>query len=235
MQERIQKILAQAGVCSRRAAEPLITAGRVMVNGRRAGLGDKADPARDRIFVDGKPVGAAEHKVYLMLHKPRGCVTTLHDEKGRRDISVFVADCGARVYPVGRLDYDSEGLLLMTNDGELAFKLTHPGHEVDKQYLVSVRGALQNIPRLGDAMIIDGYRIRPAAVTIIKQTEAQARIRLVIHEGRNRQIRKMCEHCGLEVRRLKREAVGSLQLDPALPAGKWRPLTKEEVDYLQGL
>lgn len=235
MQERLQKILAQAGVCSRRAAEEYITAGRVTVGGRKAALGDKADPTHDRICVDGKPIDRAEKKVYLMLHKPRGFVTTLKDEKGRRDVSQLVTGCGARVYPVGRLDYDSEGLLLMTNDGDLAYKLTHPGHEVDKQYQVSIRGDATRIPRLAEPMKIDGYQIQPAEVTMLRQTEDGATIRMVIHEGRNRQIRKMCELCGFTVRRLKREAVGTLLLDPKLPAGKWRELTKEELTYLQSL
>lgn len=235
MQERLQKLLAQAGVCSRRAAEELITAGRVTVNGRPAQLGGKADAARDHICVDGKPIAHAEVKRYLMLHKPRGFVTTLHDEKGRRDVSQLVADCGARVYPVGRLDYDSEGLLLMTNDGDLAFQLTHPRHEVPKRYLVSVRGDLERLPELSRPMKIDGYEIQPAEVTVIRQSEGQASLRLVIHEGRNRQIRKMCAQCGLWVRRLKREAVGDLTLDPLLPTGKWRALTVAEIAYLKSL
>lgn len=235
MQERLQKILAQAGVCSRRAAEEIITAGRVTVNGRRAGLGQKADAARDRICVDGKPVARAEQKVYLMLHKPRGFVTTMHDEKGRRDVSQLVQGCGARVYPVGRLDYDSEGLLLMTNDGDLAYQLTHPKHEVPKRYLVSVRGNLARLQELSQPMEIDGYQLQPAQVAVLRQEDGQASLHLVIHEGRNRQIRKMCEKCGFAVRRLKREAVGELSLDRGLPAGKWRLLTDAEVAYLKSL
>lgn len=235
MKERLQKILAQAGVCSRRASEPLIASGRVTVNGRRVSLGDGADPTRDRICVDGKPIGAAERKVYLMLHKPRGFVTTLHDEKGRRDVSQLVTGCGARVYPVGRLDYDSEGLLLMTNDGELAYRLTHPGHEVDKQYFVSVRGPMANLPKLAESMEIDGYRIQPAQVVVLRQDDDRAVIRMTIHEGRNRQIRKMCEKCGLTVKRLKREVMGPIVLDPALPSGKWRELTEKEVALLAAL
>ncbi len=235
MKERLQKILAQAGVCSRRASEPLIESGRVTVNGRRVSLGDRADPARDRICVDGKPIGAAERKVYLMLHKPRGYVTTLHDEKGRRDVSQLVAGCGARVYPVGRLDYDSEGLLLMTNDGELAYRLTHPGSEVDKQYFVSVRGPLANLPKLAEPMEIDGYSIQPAQIVVLRQEDDRAAILMTIHEGRNRQIRKMCEKCGLTVKRLKRESMGPITLDPALSAGKWRELTEKERELLAAL
>lgn len=235
MQERLQKILAQAGVCSRRAAEQLLAAGRVTVGGRKAAIGDKADPRRDRICVDGKPVGAAERKIYLMLNKPRGFVTTMHDERGRRDVAQLVQGCGARVYPVGRLDADSEGLLLLTNDGDLALKLTHPSHEVDKQYFVSVRGKLQNIPKLAEPMKIDGHEIAPAQVAIVREEEEKALIRLTIHEGRNRQIRKMCEQCGLEVRRLKRNAIGTMHLDRTLATGKWRELTESEVAYLQRL
>ncbi|MGE4548732.1 MAG: pseudouridine synthase [Intestinibacillus sp.] len=235
MQERLQKLLAQAGICSRRAAEELIAAGRVTVNGRPAQLGGKADAARDHICVDGKPIARAEAKLYLMLYKPRGFVTTLHDEKGRRDVSQLVADCGARVYPVGRLDYDSEGLLLMTNDGDLAFQLTHPRHEVPKRYQVSVRGDLAHLPELSRPMKIDGYEIKPAEVAVMRQNEGQASLRIIIHEGRNRQIRKMCAQCGFSVRRLKREAVGELALDSALPAGKWRALTADEIAYLKSL
>lgn len=235
MQERLQKILAQAGICSRRAAEELITAGKVTVNGRSVQLGSKADAARDHICVDGKPIAHAVQKRYLMLHKPRGYVTTLHDEKGRRDVSQLVADCGARVYPVGRLDYDSEGLLLMTNDGDLAFRLTHPSHEVSKRYLVSVRGDPARLPELGRPMEIDGYRIQPAQIMVVRQNEGQASLRMVIHEGRNRQIRKMCTQCGFTVRRLKREAVGELLLDAELRAGKWRELTEAEIAYLKSL
>lgn len=235
MQERLQKILAQAGVCSRRAAEEMISGGRVTVNGRRAQLGAKADARRDHICVDGKQIARPEAKLYLMLHKPRGYVTTLRDEKGRRDVSQLITGCGARVYPVGRLDYDSEGLLIMTNDGDLALRLTHPSHEVPKRYRVSVRGDLARLPELSQPMELDGHRIQPAEVQILRQDEGQATIYMIIHEGRNRQIRKMCAQCGFTVRRLKREAVGELRLDPALPAGKWRALTEAEVAYLQSL
>lgn len=169
MKERLQKIIAQAGLCSRRAAESWIADGRVTVNGRKASVGDQADAARDRICVDGKPLGSKEQKRYLMLYKPRGYVTSLHDERGRKDVSLLVKDCGCRVYPVGRLDYDSEGLLLLTNDGTVTQRLTHPSHEVDKTYLVTVRGDLNRVPELGGEMEIDGYRIRPAQVFIIRQ------------------------------------------------------------------
>lgn len=234
MKERIQKVLAQAGLCSRRAAEEMIRQGRVTIDGRRAELGDQADPARQKIAVDGKPVAAAEKKVYLMLNKPRGYVSTAHDERGRKTVADLVRGCGARVYPVGRLDYDSEGLLLMTNDGALTQKLTHPSHEIGKTYQVTVRGDLSRVPALSQPMKIDGYEIAPATVFILsQQDEHTARLSMTIHEGRNRQIRKMCEQVGLDVRRLKRLSVGELELDRGLAPGKWRELTEEEIAYLQ--
>lgn len=235
MKERIQKLMAQAGLCSRRAAEQIIRAGGVTVNGRPASLGDTADPARDKILVHGKPLRRAEEKVYLMLNKPRGYVSTLKDERGRKTVRQLVAGCHARVYPVGRLDADSEGLLLMTNDGDLTLSLTHPSHEAGKTYLVSVRGDLTRLAELERPMDIDGYTVRPAKVYIRDQASpTEAHIEMTIHEGRNRQIRKMCEKCGLDVRRLKRVAVGDLHLDPKLAPGKWRMLTPEEIAYLKG-
>lgn len=233
MEERLQKILAQAGLCSRREAEKWMLDGRVTVNGRAASPGDRADLKRDKVLVDGKPIGMAEEKRYLMLYKPRGYVSTRKDERGRKTVADLVRDCKARVVPVGRLDYNSEGLLLLTNDGELVHALTHPRHEVEKHYEVRVRGRLDSIPRLSEPMEIDGYRIRPATVMVLEQDEQSAKLRLTIHEGRNRQIRKMCEQCGLEVRRLKRVAVGALPLDPRLKSGAWRDLTADELAYLQ--
>lgn len=234
MKERIQKIMAQSGLCSRRAAEQIIRDGGVTVNGRPASLGDSADPVRDKIVVNGKPLGRAEEKVYLMLNKPRGFVSTLKDERGRKTVRQLVSGCHARVYPVGRLDADSEGLLLMTNDGELTLHLTHPSHEAGKTYLVSVRGDLRRLSALEQPMDIDGYTVQPAKVYIRDQaSDTEAHIEMTIHEGRNRQIRKMCEKCGLEVRRLKRIAVGELMLDTKLAPGKWRELTPEEIAYLK--
>ena len=169
-----------------------------------------------------------------MLNKPRGYVSTLKDERGRKTVRQLVAGCHARVYPVGRLDADSEGLLLMTNDGELTLHLTHPSHEAGKTYLVSVRGDLRRLSGLEQPMEIDGYTVQPAKVYIRDQaSDTEAHIEMTIHEGRNRQIRKMCEKCGLEVRRLKRIAVGELMLDPKLAPGKWRALTPEEIAYLK--
>ncbi len=233
MEERLQKLLAQAGLCSRREAERWILEGRVVVNGHAASLGDRADLRYDKIQVDGKPIGMAEEVGRLRLDKRRGDVPTLRGERGRKTVADLVRDCGARVVPVGRLDYNSEGLLLLTNDGELVNALTHPRHEVEKHYEVRVRGRLDNIPRLAEPMTIDGYAIRPAEVVILERDEQSAKLRLTIHEGRNRQIRKMCEQCGLEVRRLKRVAVGEMPLDPHLKSGAWRDLTAEELAYLQ--
>lgn len=233
MEERLQKVLAQAGLCSRREAERWMLEGRVTVNGHAASPGDRADLQKDKIMVDGKPVGVAEEKRYLMLYKPRGYVSTMKDERGRKTVADLVRDCRARVVPVGRLDYNSEGLLLLTNDGEFVHALTHPKHEVEKHYEVRVRGRLDHIQRLSEPMEIDGYRIRPATVVVLEQDERSAKLRLTIHEGRNRQIRKMCEQCGLEVRRLKRVAVGDLPLDPRLKSGAWRDLTPDELAYLQ--
>lgn len=235
MKERLQKIMAQAGLCSRRTAEDIIRAGRVTVNGHKASLGDRADLVRDKIVVDGKPLRRVEEKVYIMLNKPRGYVSTLKDERGRKTVAQLVRDCKARVYPVGRLDADSEGLLLMTNDGDLTLHLTHPSHEAEKTYLVSVRGDLNRLNQLEQPMCIDGHTVQPARVSIRDQaSDMEAHIEMTIHEGRNRQIRKMCEQCGLDVRRLKRIAVGELGLDPKIAPGKWRLLTAEEIAYLKG-
>ena len=215
MTERIQKLLAAAGLCSRRTAEEWIAAGRVTVNGRRVHVGDKADPETDDIRVDGRPLrGAAQH-VYLMLHKPRGYVTTLSDERGRPTAASLVRGCGARVYPVGRLDLDSEGLLLFTNDGALTHALLHPSHQVDKTYIVTVTGAAEDSARQLSAVDrLDGQPIVPAQVE-------------------KRQIRRMCAAVGLTVTRLCRVAEGSIALGD-LPPGKWRYLTAEELQSIKG-
>ncbi len=235
MKDRIQKIIAQAGVCSRRAAEDLIAQGRVTVNGRKVTLGAQADGLKDRIAIDGKPIADREPKVTIMLNKPRGYVTTLKDEHGRKTVASLVRGCGARVFPVGRLDYESEGLLIMTNDGELAQLLTHPSHQKNKVYHVTVRGDLSKVEKLGEPMKIDDYDIEPATIYMlgIDEEKKTARIEMTIHEGRNRQIRKMCEQLGLEVRRLKRMKMNRVSLDPSLAAGKWRALMPSEMEDLQ--
>ena len=229
MEERLQKLLSAAGVCSRRTAEDYLTAGRVTVNGRTARLGQKADPDRDRILVDGRPLAPRAKPVYLLLNKPRGYVTTLSDEKGRRTVAELVADCGQRVYPVGRLDLDSEGLLLLTNDGDWAQRLLHPKHEVEKTYHVSVSGPVAGAAeRLAAVTDLEGEPIRPARVEVLRQTAGTAVLAVTIHEGKNRQIRRMCAQCGLTVKRLRRVREGTVELG-TLPPGKWRYLTEEEL------
>lgn len=231
--ERLQKILSARGLASRRAAEEWIKAGRVTVNGKTAALGDTADADTDEICVDGKPLPRQERLVYLVLHKPRGYVTTLHDEKGRPDAAQLVADCGARVYPVGRLDMDSEGLLLFTNDGAFANRLMHPSHQVEKTYEVQVSGyAAEKLTLLRRPIVLDGYRIAPPEVRLLRRAGDKAWVQVVIHEGRNRQVRRMCQAAGLAVLRLKRTREGDLCLGD-LPLGKWRSLTEAEIENLK--
>ena len=228
MTERLQKILSARGVASRRAAEKMIEEGRIQVNGAVAALGQTADPDVDEILLDGKPLPSAHTYVYLMLHKPRGYVTTLSDEKGRPTAAQLVADCGTRVYPVGRLDMDSEGLLLFTNDGEFANRLMHPKHQVEKTYLTWVTDFSENaVIRLKQPIVLDGYQIRAPKVRVVKS----GLLEITIHEGRNRQVRRMCEAAGMPVTRLKRVREGALALGD-LPLGKWRYLTDEEVKRL---
>ncbi len=234
MEERLQKIIAASGLASRRAAEELIAAGKVRVNGAVASLGDKADAARDRITVDGKSLAPAEEKVYIMLNKPRGYVTTLSDEKGRRTVAELVSEIGVRLYPVGRLDMNSEGLLIMTNDGELADRLMHPRGGAEKCYRTTVTG--EDIPaaveKLRESMLIDGYRTRGARVEIERLTDKGGVLLVTIGEGRNRQVRKMCEQAGLRVTRLCRIGEGGLKLGD-LKSGRWRELTRAEIARLR--
>ena len=228
MKQRLQKILSARGVASRRASETLITEGRVLVNGAVAGLGESADPEIDTILLEGKPLPSRQDRVYIMLNKPRGYVTTLSDEKGRQNAAQLVSDCGVRVYPVGRLDMDSEGLLLFTNDGEFANRLMHPGKEVDKTYEVWVSGYHEAVPALLRRPIqLDGYQIKPPKIKLLRADGTKAKLLITIHEGRNRQIRRMCDAAGCQVTRLRRISEGVLQLGD-LPLGKWRYLTEEE-------
>ncbi len=234
MKERLQKLIASAGLCARRTAEEWIAAGRVCVNGAVASLGDRADLETDTVTVDGAPLPGKPGAVYLMLNKPRGYVTTLSDEYGRRTAAELVADCGVRVYPVGRLDRDSEGLLLFTNDGELAQRLLHPRHQVDKVYLVTVRGDIRGAAeRLMAITQLDGEPIAPAQAAEVSRHEGQAVLRVTIHQGKNRQVRRMCGQIGLHVVRLQRIQEDSLLLGD-LPAGKWRYLTDKELQGLKG-
>lgn len=229
MKERLQKILSARGVASRRKAEEMIQAGLVTVNGAVAALGDAADPESDEILVSGSPLPNRQEFVYILLHKPRGYVTTLSDEKGRPNAAQLVAGCGIRVYPVGRLDMDSEGLLLFTNDGDFANALMHPRHEVKKTYDTWVTGYVPGAEvRLSRPIELDGYTIRPPKVKLIRSEGKKAKFQITIHEGRNRQVRRMCEAAGMTVTRLKRIQEGPLALGD-LPLGKWRYLTEAEV------
>ena len=231
MLQRLQKILAARGICSRRKAEEMITAGRVSVNGAVANLGDSADPETDEIRLDGDLLPTASDYVYILLHKPRGFVTTASDEKGRPNV-IQLVDVPQRVYPVGRLDMDSEGLLLLTNDGEFANKVMHPKAEVEKVYEVWVNGFTEGgLAILKQPMQIDGYTIRTPKIKVLGVKGDGAHLEITIHEGRNRQVRRMCSHAGMTVTRLRRIGEGSLRLGN-LEKGKWRYLTLEEIRVL---
>ncbi|MCI6937004.1 MAG: rRNA pseudouridine synthase [Clostridiales bacterium] len=233
MRQRLQKILSARGVASRRRSEEMIQHGQVTVNGIAASLGDSADPETDEIRVNGQLLPGGQQSVYILLNKPRGYVTTLSDEKGRPNAAQLVAGCGIRVYPVGRLDMDSEGLLLFTNDGAFANALTHPKQEVEKVYEVWVSGYYPGgEEKMSRPIVLDGYRIRPPKVTLLSVREAKAKLRVTIHEGRNRQIRRMCEAAGMRCTRLKRIQEGNLLLGD-LPSGHWRYLTPEEIAELK--
>ncbi len=233
MEERLQKLLSAAGICSRRAAEAYIRAGRVTVNGEAAVLGTRADPDRDDVRLDGRPVRSGKKPVYILLNKPRGYVSTLSDEKGRKTVADLVRDCGVRVYPVGRLDLDSEGLLLLTNDGELAQRLTHPSFETEKTYHIWVRGEVEGASeRLAEMTDLEGEPISPARVETLQQGERNAKLAVTIHQGKNRQVRRMCAACGLEVERLRRVREHTLELGD-LPPGRWRRLMAEELEALR--
>lgn len=236
--ERIQKIMAENGVCSRRAAETLITEGKVTVNGRPIKLGDKMDPARDVLHVDGRQIRLSRKRehVYIMVYKPRGVVTTAKDELGRKTVLELLDGVSARVFPVGRLDKDSEGLLLLTNDGELTNILTHPRHEIAKTYRTTVRpGATETqIAQLASGVVLDGgEKTQPAGVRVVDDGEGRTVMEITIREGKNRQIRRMCEAVGLTVIRLKRNSLGPLRLGMLQP-GHWRNLTPAEVSALKG-
>ena len=230
---RLQKLLSERGIASRRKAEELIEQGKVKVNGHVARLGDKADDRKDIVTVAGKRVAKAEMPVYLMLYKPRGYITTMNDERGRRCVAELVADAGTRVYPVGRLDRDSEGLLLLTNDGDFANAIMHPRTHIPKYYRLTLRTAPtdEQMLRFAQGIELDGRKTAPAEITLLLTEPDRAVAEVVLYEGRNRQIRRMCETLGLEVLRLKRTAVGSVKLGMLQP-GKWRHLDPKEVKSL---
>ena len=232
---RLQKYLAERGIASRRGAEELIRAGRVTINGRKATIGTSVDPQDDLVAVDGQNLEQQRDRpAYLLLHKPRGYVTTMNDPHAVRTVAELVADYPTRTFPVGRLDKDSEGLLLMTNDGALANALTHPASHVPKVYRVTLRGQVSDAQRdkLSAGMELDGRRTQPIELRVLAEEPDRTVLQLTLREGRNRQIRRMCEALNLEVLRLKRTALGPLKLG-LLPAGQWRELTAEEVKRLK--
>lgn len=230
---RLQKYLSMCAVASRRKAEELIAQGKVKVNGKVAQIGDKISPKHDTVTVSGRKIVGSRKHYYIMLHKPRGYITTMDDEMGRKCVAELVRDVGAKVYPVGRLDKDSEGLLLMTNDGEFANHMTHPSKHIPKTYRVTVRPDVTEdmLTAFATGMEIDGRITAPADAHIIEKQDNRVVMEIVLYEGRNRQIRKMCESLGLEVARLKRTSMGSLKLG-MLPPGKWRELKEDEVHKL---
>lgn len=234
MKERLQKIISASGIASRRASEELIKSGRVSVNGSVASLGDSADIETDVVTVDGEKINLPSGHTYIVLNKPKGYVTTMSDENGRKCVKDLVSDVGANVYPVGRLDMYSEGLLIMTDDGELANKIMHPSAEVNKTYYAWIAGGCDEdkIAILKSPLDIDGHVIQPADVKVVKKSEDYTLLSITIHEGRNRQIRKMCSLAQLKLTRLKRISEGNITLGD-LPPGKWRYLSEDELQELQ--
>lgn len=232
---RLQKFMADCGVASRRKSEALIESGAVKVNGRRAELGDKVHPDLDKVYVHNKRIVIKKKggKRYIMLNKPRGYVTTMRDERGRKCVADLIKDIPERVYPVGRLDKDSEGMLLLTNDGEFANTVSHPKKQINKVYHVTVKPGLsdEQAKTISSGVVIDGRKTSPCEVRVMLRDEERANVEFVIHEGRNREIRKMCESVGAEVTRLRRIAVGSVKMGK-LKRGMWRDLTADEVKKL---
>jgi 23S rRNA pseudouridine2605 synthase len=236
MNQRLQKIISAAGIASRRASEVMIQDGRVTINGQVAAVGMSADPEVDVIAVDGEPITIAQRRRYIILNKPKGYVTTMKDDRDRPTVAELVADAGGRLYPVGRLDMDSEGLLLMTDDGAVANALMHPSHEVNKVYTVFVQGMdiKASIHQLQQMEQLEGEPIARAQVMLIERKGTGAELQMTIHEGKNRQIRRMCKACGLSVSRLIRVAEGPIVLGD-LPVGRWRDLTADELSFLHKL
>lgn len=233
---KIQKYFTDCGIMSRRAAENEIKLGRVKINGSPAQIGQRINPETDTVSYMGKEIKLKNDtaKRYIMLNKPRGFVTSMSDEKGRQTVADLVADVGVRVYPVGRLDMDSDGMLIMTSDGELANILTHPRHEIPKIYEVTVSGKVTNdvLLALGSEMMIDGYKIMPVKSELLFENGGLSVLRMTLFEGRNRQIRKMCDAVGLKIKRLSRVAIGEIKLG-TLKIGAWRNLSPTEIEYLK--
>lgn len=235
MKQRLQKIIAQAGLASRRAAETMIAQGRVSVNGTVVVTpGTTADPERDSIIVDGIPLEPRHPNIYLLLHKPTGCITSLHDPEGRPTVMQFLTGVTERLFPVGRLDYDTEGLLVLTNDGAFANLLLHPRHGFDRTYAVKVKGepSAEGLERLRSGLTIEGIRMKARRVVVVKRTKKNTWIEIVLSEGRNRQIKKMLEAVGCRTLRIIRTGFGPLTLGD-VPPGSWRQLTREEVQRIE--
>lgn len=234
MEERLQKVMAQSGVASRRACEELIKENRVQVNGKPAHLGQKVDPMKDHISVDGKPLAQQESRRYLILNKPFGYITTSKDQFGRRSVLDLLPEVTERVYPVGRLDYDSEGLVFLTNDGDLAYRVAHPKFELPKTYIVRLQGiiTMDAVYRLRTGVILEDGRTSPAQVEVLKPQDNDSVLRITITEGRNRQLRRMCDKVGFQVQRLQRTAIGPLTIGK-LAVGKHRPLSGKELQSLK--
>lgn len=233
---RLQKYMSECGIASRRKSEELISAGKVKVNGAVASIGDKIDPKKDVVSVSGRKINPAEKMYYIMLNKPRGFITTMSDEMDRKCVASLVSNINARIYPIGRLDRESEGLLLFTNDGEFANDMMHPAKHVPKTYRVTVKGSVPDdyITQMMTGMMIEGRMTLPAQVNVLKIADDRTVLEIILCEGRNRQIRKMCEELNMEVLRLKRTAIGNLHLG-MLKTGTYRELTSEEIKSLKNL
>lgn len=234
---RLQKYMALCGVASRRKSEEIITEGRVKVNNVTVTeLGTIIDPSKDKILVDDKRIRLESKKIYIMLNKPIGYVSTLNDEKGRRIVTDLIEGVSERIYPVGRLDADTTGLILLTNDGELAYKLTHPSKKIEKKYIAIVEGVpnKKELEQLRNGVFIEGKKTAPAKVKMAKKFEEDSILEIVIHEGRNRQVKKMCEAVNHPVKKLKRVSIGEIEIG-GLNIGNWRFLNDEEINYLKSL
>jgi len=232
---RLQKFLANAGIASRRGAEKIISEGRVSVNDEIVReMGVQIDEDFDTVAVDGEVIKNIEKKYYIMLNKPVGFVTTVSDDLGRETVMDLVSDISARIYPVGRLDYDTEGLLLLTNDGDLTYRITHPKHDIAKTYVAEVTGniSMDTILQLRRGVMLDGQKTSPAEVEVVGATQYGTKVEITIHEGRNRQVRRMFESLGCIVKKLKRTKEAGLVLGH-LPLGKWRKLSESEVNMLK--